>query len=46
MPDTVSKTFFTKLSNDPSPNFCSNEQCTLLLKFNLAVLPKTDYASF
>lgn len=42
MSDTVSKTFSTKLSN---LNFCSNEQGTPLLKFNLAVLPKIDNAS-
>lgn len=26
-------------------NFCSNEQATPLLKFNLAVLPKIDSAN-
>lgn len=46
MPDTVSKSFSTKLSNDLHLNFCSNEQCIPLLKFNLAVLPKTVNASF
>lgn len=40
MSDTVSKTFSTKLSN---LNFCSNEQGTPLLKFNLAVLPKIEH---